>query len=158
MDGYVSKPLQARQLFEVIAGLVPAAADVEPDTPEQPAPTASAFDYDAALDRLEGNRELLQEIIGLFFDEIPGLLSAIDESLVQRDAKALERAAHTLKGAMGNLGAQEAFAAALRLEMLGYGGDLTNVAEVHAELEHAIIRLTGVLTALKEENAAGTAK
>lgn len=155
MDGYVSKPLQAQQLFEVLAGLVPTLAEAETDTPDQAAPTESVFDKDAALDRVEGNWELLQEIIGLFFDEIPGWLSAIHQSLVRRDAKALERAAHTLKGAMSNLGAKEAFAAVLRLEMLGHGGDLTNVEEVYAELEKAITRLKGVLATLKEEQIAG---
>jgi HPt (histidine-containing phosphotransfer) domain-containing protein len=148
MDGYVSKPLQARQLFEVIAGLVPTAADAGTDTPDQTAPTKSVFDRDAALDRVEGDKELLQEIVGLFFDEIPGLLSAIRESVARRDAKALERAAHTLKGAVSNLGAKDAFAAALRLEVLGRGGDLTDLEGAYAELEKAIIRLKGALAAL----------
>jgi HPt (histidine-containing phosphotransfer) domain-containing protein len=76
------------------------------------------------------------------------LLSAIHEAMVRRDAKALARAAHTLKGAMSNLSANEAFAAALRLEMLGHGGDLTNVEGVYAELAKAIIRLKGVLATL----------
>ena len=148
MDSYISKPLQARQLFEVIAGLVPTPADAETDTPDQTAPTESVFDRNVALDRVEDDRELLQEIVGLFFDEIPGLLSAIQESVVQRDANALERAAHTLKGAVGNLGAKDAFAAALRLEVLGRGGDLTNIEEAYAELEKAIIRLKSALAAL----------
>ncbi|HEV8716731.1 MAG TPA: response regulator [Candidatus Binatia bacterium] len=152
MDGYISKPLQARQLFEVIAGLVPIPAETETDTPDQTAPTESVFDRNAALDRVEGDRELLQEIVGLFFDEIPGLLSAIQEPVARRDAKALERAAHTVKGAVSNFGAKDAFAAALRLEVLGRGGDLTNVEEACAELEKAIIRLKGALAALKEEN------
>ncbi len=156
MDGYVSKPLRAQQLFEVIAGLVPTLAEAETDTPDQTVATKSVFDWDAALDRVEGNKELLQEIIELFFDEIPKLLSAIHESLVRRDAKALERAAHTLKGAMGNLSAKEAFTAARRLEMLGRGGDLTNVEDVYAELEEAINHLTIVLAALKEEDIAGS--
>jgi len=158
MDGYVSKPLQARQLFEVIAGLVPTPIEAEIDTPDQTAPTGSVFDRNAVLDRVEGDRELLQEIVGLFFDEIPGLLSAIQESVTRRDAKALARAAHTLKGAVSNLDAQEAFAAALRLEVLGHSGDLTNVEEAYAELEKAIIRLKGVLAVLKEENVAGTSE
>jgi PAS domain S-box-containing protein len=158
MDGYVAKPLQAQQLFEVIAGLVPTRAGAETDTPDHTAPSDSVFDRDAALDRVDGNRDLLQEIIGLFFDEMPRLLSAIHEAIGGRDAKALERAAHTLKGAMGNLSAKEAFAAALRLEMLGHGGDLTNVEAVYAEVEKAIDRLKGVLAPLKEEYTEGISR
>jgi HPt (histidine-containing phosphotransfer) domain-containing protein len=107
------------------------------------------------LDRVEGNKELLEEIVGLFFEEIPGLLAAIQESMVRRDANALHRAAHTLKGAIGNFGANGAFDAALRLEMLGRAGDLTNVEEAYAELEIAILHLQDALVALREENVAG---
>jgi two-component system sensor histidine kinase/response regulator len=156
MDGYVSKPLQAQQLFEVIAGLVPTLAEAEADTPDQTAPTEPVFDRNAALDRVEGNWELLQEIVGLFFDEIPGLLSAVQESIACRDAKALERVAHTLKGAVGNFGAKGAFDAALRLEAMGRDRDLTNVAEAYAELEKEVTYLKGALAALREETVVGT--
>jgi CheY-like chemotaxis protein len=156
MDGYVSKPLQAQQLFEVIAGLIPTLAKAEIDMQDQTAPTESVFDRNAALDRVEGNKELLQEIIGLFFDEIPGLMSAIHDSMVRRDAQALKRAAHTLKGAVSNLGAEAACAAALQLEMLGRDEDLTNVEEEYAELEKAIHHLKEALATFKEEDVAGT--
>jgi two-component system, sensor histidine kinase and response regulator len=156
MDGYVSKPLQVQQLFEVIAGLVPTLARAEADTPDQTAPTEQVFDRNAALDRVEGNWELLQEIVSLFFDEIPRLLSAVQEPIARRDAKALERAAHTLKGAVGNFGAKGAFDAALRLEAMGRGRDLTNVAEAYAELEKEVTHLKGALAALREETVVGT--
>ena len=93
MDAYVTKPLQAQQLFEVIEGLVsaPTAAETERRgrvhapvsrsghaPPNAPAKTVS--DGDGTLARVDGNRELLQEIIGLFFDETPGLLAAIQET------------------------------------------------------------------------------
>ncbi|MGE0824346.1 MAG: response regulator [Candidatus Binatia bacterium] len=154
MDGYVSKPLQAQQLFEVIAGLIPSLAEAGEGTPRQTAPTESVFDRDEALDRVDGNTALLRELVGLFFDEIPGLLATIHESVVHRDVKALERAAHTLKGAVSNLSAKDACSAALRLEMLGYGGDLTDVEEVYADLEKEITRLRSALTALREEDVA----
>ncbi|HJY82170.1 MAG TPA: response regulator [Candidatus Binatia bacterium] len=156
MDSYVSKPLQVQQLFEVIAGLVPSLAEAEADTPEQTAPTEPVFDRNAALERVEGNWELLQEIVGLFFDEIPRLLSAVQEPIARGDAKALERAAHTLKGAVGNFGAQGAFDAALRLEVMGRGRDLTNAAEVYAELEKEVARLERALATLREETVVGT--
>ena len=66
--------------------------------------------------------------------------------------KALERAAHTLKGAVGNFSAQGAYAAALRVEMMGRGGDLTHAAAAYAELEQEVARLGEALTALREEN------
>ena len=166
MDAYVSKPLEARQLFAVIDSVLPAPTDPESSAPGQATPTEAetgtlaqtapaeaVFDRDATLDRVDGNRELLRELIGLFFDEIPGLLSTIQETITQCDAKALERTAHTLKGAVGNFSAQGAYAASLRLEVMGRSGDLTHVEEAYAELEKELARLGEALTALREENA-----
>ncbi len=153
MDAYVSKPLQAQQLFEVIESLVPRGAEAETNTPGQPVPAQPVFDQKAALARVEGDRDLLREIAGLFFAEAPELLSAIQESITRCDAQALERAAHTLKGAVANFGAPGAFDAAWRLEVMGRGGDLTNVQETYAELETEVTHLRGALAALREEHA-----
>lgn len=165
MDAYVSKPLQAQQLFAVIDSVIPTPTGAEsgapgqatltaaePGTREQTEPAATVFDRDATLDRVDGNRELLQEIIGLFFDEIPGLLSTIQETITHYDARGLERAAHTLKGAVGNFNAKGAHGAALRLEMMGRSGDLTNVKEAYSELEKEVTHLGDALTVLREEN------
>jgi PAS domain S-box-containing protein len=164
MDAYVSKPLQAQELFAIIEIVIPIPtgaetgvlgqempAEAKAGAPDQPAPAEAVFDRDAALDRVDGDRELLQEIIELFFDEMPGLLAAVQETITRCDAKALERAAHTLKGAVGNFGAKGAFDAALRLEVMGRGGDLTHVAGAYAELEREVARLEGALAALREE-------
>jgi HPt (histidine-containing phosphotransfer) domain-containing protein len=157
MDAYISKPLQVQELFEVIESLVPLPAEAKTGTPDQTGPAEPVFDRNVILARVEGDRTLLQEIIGLFFDETPGLLSAIQESIASHDAKALERAAHALKGSVGNFGAQGASHAALRLEVMGRGGDFTHVEEAYAELKKEVTRLEGTLVALREENVAGTA-
>jgi len=165
MDAYVSKPLEVQQLFEVIESVLPSSSQKESGAPGDAPPAAGGigpqgqrtlaepvFDRAATLARVDDNRELLQEIIGLFFDEIPGLLSAIQESITHCDAKTLERAAHTLKGAVGNFSAKAAQQAALRLEMMGRSGDLTTVKEAYVELEKEVARLGDALTALREEN------
>jgi two-component system sensor histidine kinase/response regulator len=156
MDAYVSKPLQAQQLFEVIESVVPAAAEAEAGMLDQATPAASVFDQNVALARVEGDRELLQEIIGLFFDETPGLLSAIQESIARRDTKALERAAHTLKGSVSNFDMKSVYDAALRLEAIGRNGDFANAEAAYADLEQKVAHLKVVLATLKEENAGET--
>ncbi len=54
------------------------------------------------------------------------------------DAPQLERAAHTLKGAVGNFAAMRAFEAAQRLEHRGRAGDLAGVAGDLAQLEQEL--------------------
>jgi HPt (histidine-containing phosphotransfer) domain-containing protein len=57
-----------------------------------------------ALGRVEGEAELLRELIGLFLDDSAKLLSEVRGSVVCGDEKALERAAHKLKGPLGTFG------------------------------------------------------
>jgi two-component system, sensor histidine kinase and response regulator len=157
MDAYVSKPLQTQQLLEVIESLVPTHADAETDrpgeaqtdTPGEAEPPEPVFDRNAVLARVEGDRELLRELVTLFLDESPGLLSEIQQSIARRDGKALERAAHTLKGSVGNFGAKRSYDVALKLEMMGRAADFTNAQEAFAQLQEEIVGLDNALTALR---------
>ncbi len=158
MDAYVSKPLQAQQLFAIITGLVPTLAETKMGTPDQAVPVEPIFDRHMTLAQVEDDKGLLQELIGLFFEGVPKLLSAIQESITRRDARALERAAHTLKGAVSNFGAKSACAAALRLEVIGRGGDFPHSEEAYVELEKEVARLGGALAALREETVSGTSR
>ncbi len=155
MDAYVSKPLQVQQLFELIDSMVPTLAAAEAGTAGQAVPVEPVFDEHVALARVEGDRELLQELIGLFFDGTPGLLAEIQGSIEHRDANSLMQAAHTLKGAVGNFGAKVAFDAALRLELMGRGGDFTNAEELYAELTKEVARLERALAAFRQGHASG---
>lgn len=54
----------------------------------------------------DGDPELLLDLIELFLDDGPGKIEAVIDGLEQQDFEKMERAAHTLKGSSGNLGAQ----------------------------------------------------
>jgi two-component system sensor histidine kinase/response regulator len=152
MDAYISKPIQARKLFDVIESVFAHPAEEQTETPREEFPEP-VFDRNAFLDRVEGDTNLLQEILGLFFDEIPGLMSEIQEPIARGDAQALERAAHTLKGCVGTFGAKGAYDLALTLETMGRGENLAEAKNTYAKLEAEIAQLTGALAAFKEDNA-----
>jgi HPt (histidine-containing phosphotransfer) domain-containing protein len=98
-------------------------------------PLSFVCDLHAALDALEGDRELLFRMIEAFLDETPTLLEESREAIVRRDAHALERSAHTIRGGLSNFAANGAYAAATRLENTGRDGNWTDAAMVHAQLE-----------------------
>jgi len=70
------------------------------------------------------------------------------------DGRALERAAHSLKGTVMSFGAQTAGEAALRLEVMGRGGDLTQAAIACTELEREVTHLGHALAAFRREQVA----
>ena len=57
------------------------------------------------------------------------------------DAGLIEREAHSMKGAAGNLGAEAIADVSLKLELLGRGTDLSGAGEVVARLRTEFERL-----------------
>lgn len=143
MDGYVSKPVRPKDLFDAVEG-IGGSSDDEGESPcdEEAAPLV---DWDAALERLNGDRELLGEMVAVFHDEAPKLVERIGQAISTGDAAELKISAHTLKGAVSNFAAKSAFAAALRLETLAKDGNLTEVPTAQAALERELERLMPAL-------------
>ena len=102
----------------------------------------------AALDRMGGDTELLEEVARLFLETTPKLLDQIRWAAGGRNSPELGRAAHTLKGSAQNFGATAVVEAAFRLEQMGRAGDLTGVDEAVAALEAEMERLEPALVAL----------
>jgi CheY-like chemotaxis protein len=150
MDAYLSKPLQAQQLFEVIASLVPSVTDTF-EAVGAVEPGEAVFDQQAALARVKGNREIFQEIIGLFCAETPEVLAALRQAIARGDSQAVAHMAHSLKGTVGSFGAHAALEAALRLETLGQSGDIALAEPAYTALEREIDRLGRALSAFREE-------
>jgi HPt (histidine-containing phosphotransfer) domain-containing protein len=97
---------------------------------------------------------LLQELVGAFFHtEYPQLLAQLRSAIATNDALGLRRAAHTLKGEVGNFGATAAYDAALQLETMGREESLAHAAEVCAVLTEAMARLHSALIALGQDEA-----
>ena len=142
MDDYLSKPIRARELLaaiERISAGSPVPVDGQRDT--------STVDWAAALERLQGDRELLEELIGVIRQEAPKLLAAVREAVQSGDAPALRLAAHTLKGSLGNFAAARAVEAAKRLEVMGKTGDLSDAVQALAVLETELDRFLPELVA-----------
>ncbi len=150
MDGYVSKPIQARELWQVLAELVPGEAADEAAAPAA-GPVAEVLDREVALERVGGDRELLRELVEMFDAECPGWLAAVRDAIARGDAALLQRAAHALRGGAGTFGAAGACNVAQRLETMGREGDLKDAAKACAELEKQIERLTPALAAFAKE-------
>jgi PAS domain S-box-containing protein len=156
MDGYVSKPISPAELFAEIDRCL-AQTDRRNEVPEnlselhkQSEPTEQ-IDRGSLLGRVEGDQELLTEMVHLFEEESPKLLAAISDALERGDVTLLERSAHSLKGAAANLSAKPLSAAALRLEQAAKSKDLESARAGLAEVERAMHLLLPALAALCQE-------
>jgi HPt (histidine-containing phosphotransfer) domain-containing protein len=68
--------------------------------------SSPVFDYEDFLYRIDGDVELLREVIAIFLEDTPGLLANLYAGIRSDDNKAVERAVHTLKGATANISAK----------------------------------------------------
>jgi len=147
MDGYVSKPIRVAELFDVLENLhITTCGDA--------AQSGGIIDLRELLSRVDGDKTLLRELIDLFLEDYPDLMTQIHDAISSGDADGLVRSAHTLKGAVGNFAAKSVSDTTLRLEQLARTGDLTHADEAYTDLESNIDLLKHELTMLLMEEAA----
>ncbi len=147
MDGYISKPIKVDDLIETIENLGSFPLKTE-ERPPAENPAEQPMDLALALNRVGGDAGLLKEMADLFIKDLPGSMDALRHAIDERNAHAIERAAHKLKGSVGNFAAQPASDAALTLEVLGRDGSLAAAAPAFAELEREINRLKSAMADL----------
>jgi CheY-like chemotaxis protein len=155
MDEYIAKPIRARELSERFAKVV-APAD---QAPPPPAPSRSQADdqliqWSTALQSVEGDQVLLRELVAAFLEESPGRMTDIREAIGQRNATALQRAAHALKGSMQAVGALQPAQLALDLETMGEAGQLIQADAKFIALEQTMGLLLPALNRFVRDNPA----
>jgi response regulator RpfG family c-di-GMP phosphodiesterase len=138
MDGYVSKPLDHAELFRVIERFTDTSGPSQATANNE---SEAAVDWELALQRVRGDRELLRELLEIFLRQQPLWLDQIRQAVENRNAGDLQLSAHTLKGALGTIGANTACQLAESLEAMGRNQDLSEAREGLVKLEEALARL-----------------
>lgn len=145
MDAYLPKPVADAELLrtieEVVATLRPRDAVAEDATSE-------IFDRKRVLEFAAGDAGFVASLVELFGATAPRQIEQIEAGIAAGDGNAVFRAAHQLKGSIGNFGAEAARALAAEVEELGRTGQL-DLASAHLEpLRVAIDALLGALREL----------
>jgi CheY-like chemotaxis protein/HPt (histidine-containing phosphotransfer) domain-containing protein len=141
MDDYLSKPLVLEELEAALERWVPPGPELPPALDPQ------------ALGRLRdlaGDPARLGQLLGAYARQGRELVAQLHQTLEARTAQALGRAAHTLKGASLNVGANPLAGLCARLEELGRAGDLAGAGDLVAQVQTEWERVSAALDA--EEN------
>ncbi len=149
MDGYIAKPIRAKDLYETIE--VMAAGVCEPKSQDNGVTDAEEIiDRDEVLKQIGGGAENLKEIIELFVVESQKLLTRIRDAIKNENPSELQRAAHTLKGSIQLFGIESPASAALRLEIMGRDKNLAGAEQARLklmkEVEQLITKLRDLTT------------
>jgi HPt (histidine-containing phosphotransfer) domain-containing protein len=111
------------------------------------------IDHGVLLEGFDGDRRLINQIVRLFLADYPQRLAGIKEAIHRGDANALARAAHALKGSVGNFAAKNAFAAAQRLETMGRNGELETAGDERIALESELALVSNELRKLTRNSS-----
>ena len=141
MDAYVAKPIQDNELFEVIRMVVPAVVS-PPESLAAITPTAKTsvamVDRAKLLSSVGGSLPVLRQLITEFRQDVGPLMDELTRSLATNDAKALHRAAHTLKGMVSFFGVSSVTELAMQLEKSGASGDFAQANDKVARFSHEL--------------------
>jgi two-component system, sensor histidine kinase and response regulator len=147
MDGYISKPIRPQELDELLDIYVARKMSASPRQ-EPAAAINSAVDVAQLLDRIENDRSFLAELVDVFRRDYPRDIDAIKSAIEAQNAAELQRAAHALKGALGNLAATRAATLAAELERMGRSPDLSNAQRTLDSLVSELPNVTQALESL----------
>ncbi len=134
VDAHVAKPFQEDELFRTVEDLC-GAPNVSSHTLPEGAPVVEGLNVADLLNRVGGNPKVLRDVARIFQEDTPKRMSAIRKAIKHRDGEALARAAHSLRGSVGMLGAKEIAEDARQIEALGRAGSTAEASKLLASFE-----------------------
>ncbi len=145
MNDYIAKPITPQALAEALEKWLPddsgAVSNVSASRPGPPArveagtPQPPVFDQAGMQARLMDDREFAREVVSAFLEDFPLQLAELQQRLDSGDALRVGRQAHTLKGAVANVGGEALRALALEMEQEGAAGNLEAVRDRLPQLD-----------------------
>jgi PAS domain S-box-containing protein len=122
MDDYLPKPIRTEDLWAVINRWA------KPHDATRP--SRAVLDTAHLTTQTGGDVELRGQLARIFVDEYPSLLQRLREGLTSRNATAIEKAAHRMKGSLATMGAFRAAGTGEQLETAAHHGDVSEAARI----------------------------
>src|SRR5438128_4852646 len=109
---------------------------------------SDSFDPVSLWERVNGDMELLRDLVGLFALEYPELLLNIKSAIENSAFADVQRFSHKLKGSALQFSGKLAVAAAGKLEEMGRTEALDGAGQILATLRFEVVRLMQSLEAM----------
>ena len=160
MDAYLTKPVEPEKLAATINRLL----ENKISSREKTSTTAEiakhqklspVFDRDGLFNRMLNDINLVNEVVTTFLEDAPLQLKTLNNAVNRGDANAVQRTAHTIGGASGNISARALRQVASEMELAGRESDLGRAKDLMGQINEHFETLKGVL--LQEGLAQGRA-
>lgn len=114
-------------------------------------PQRPIIDFPELLARVDNDRELLVDLMGIFKEDFPRHMKELNETVGAHDLKKVAVVSHTLKGMLANLAVTRGAAAAAKLEQLARDGEEPSIGEAFAAFEQEVRGLLAEMEAYMSE-------
>ena len=144
MDEYISKPIRAAELYEIIDRETGHRSTIQgkTDPAHESKEGKRLVDWEQAFETVGGDQELLSELIKVYLRDQHSMLENIEKAIQAKNNNELRISAHSLKGALVHLGCRESSRFAMRLEdMAAKDEDVSEAGKVFSELQQSLIPL-----------------
>ncbi len=155
MIDYLLKPLDFDKLKQVIGRQLPGLqSDIQGRHVIAGKKSGSAVTNDMVinpiiLEKLGNNIGNLGPVINVFLQTLTGRFTDITQAVQAKDAEAIARAAHTLKGSSSQFGAEELTSLCRQMENMGRSRNIAQADPLLREIARAVDRLRNELTSQK---------
>jgi signal transduction histidine kinase/CheY-like chemotaxis protein len=123
MEDFISKPITSKELVRALNGARGRASLIVPES------SLGTKELDALRRLTAGSPEILRQIIDEYLETSDRLMKSIKEAVLCGDLGGIERAAHSLKGSSGQMGAMQVMLECAALERAASTGDLGTAVE-----------------------------
>ncbi len=157
MSDYLSKPVDPVSVIEMLKKWLPHQAEpvqTLTNTPEKQHITNNKidsdlmiFDYDDMSKRLMHNKDLMQSVAEIFFEDLTEQIAELEQSIIEGDAIQVAAIAHKIKGASANVGGKALSALSLELELASKADNLDGMKENVALLKQSFNTLKAAMEA-----------
>ncbi|KKL70012.1 hypothetical protein LCGC14_2109160, partial [marine sediment metagenome] len=154
MDWYLSKPFKASSLTEAVESVARGEGlSGEVTGANSWVADGSSINLEAALGLMDGDEEVLRQIMIEFVQKMPLQIQQLEESIKLKSAREITRKAHSIKSALGSVGAITAKDFAHSVERNAEELNLAGAADAFESLKEEVARaITEAQRMLKEKS------
>ncbi len=156
MNDYLAKPIDFKQLQQILKQWLPEQAQSTQSTPEESNTTIPelekvsesaipVLDAVAINQRLMGYVELVRTVAESFLIDMTEQIEILAAMVVSNDVQQATAQAHKIKGASANVGGMKLSAHALKMEEAGKAGDMETFGQKQPELEQCFVQLKAAI-------------
>lgn len=147
MDEYISKPIRAIELYDLIEQQTGYRSTVQTTQIRSVNQEKKrTIDWERAFETVGGDKQLLSDLIKVFLKDSDSMVSNIEAAIQNQNADGLRLSAHSLRGALNHLGAKDSAYLASKVEQLGsveaFQDQIDEAVELLAQLKASLEPVT----------------